>query len=141
MKFTGIRNLLVLGAIIAANFLLVANSVAEESLSKRKALLKAQAIALTSFELEGASLTDAVRQLYFAGVDADPKGKGVNFLVEEELLKTSPRITLKLKNVTLSQAAEQIAEGAELRLSPEDYGLFFKAKKEAVQSTDRVLKN
>lgn len=140
MKLSRTRNLLVFVAAITAAFSMVANA-AESSVTKSKALGKAQAIVLSSFELEDASLTDAVRQLYAAGAGADPKGKGVNFLVENDLLKTPARITLKLKHVTLGKAAAQVAKSADLQLSAEDYGLFFRAKKDAVRSSDRVLKN
>lgn len=139
-KLPGSRNLWVIVVAIATTISLVANS-AELSVSKRKALVKAQAIVLSSFEIEGATLSDALRQLYSAGKDADPKGKGVNLLAEKELVKTPSQITVKLKQVTLAKAAEQIAKSADLLLTAEDYGLFFKEKKVAAQSSDRIPKN
>ena len=139
-KLPGIRNLWVIVVAIAITFSLTANS-AELSVSKRKALVKAEAIVLSSFEIEGATLSDALIQLYCAGKDADPKGKGVNLLLEKELVNAPSQITLKLKNVTLAKAAEQLAKSADLQLSAEDYGLFLKANKDAAQSGDLLLKN
>ena len=100
---------------------------ADSPTPKRKLLVKAQAITLPEFKLAGVTLEQAVCDLRDASKRYDPDHKGFNFIVTD-IAKAKGKITLKLKNVTLAEATERLAESAGLSVSAEDYAFIFQAK-------------
>lgn len=97
-------------------------------------------IILPSVTFHEASLTEAVEFLRAKSRDLDtatqdPKLKGVNIIIKEEVLASNPKITLDLKNVPLGEAVKYVAELSGLKASVQPYAvtLLAPAEFEAVQ--------
>jgi hypothetical protein len=92
-------------------------------------LVMAKQIILPEFKLDGVKLNDAIVALYKAGKHYDANHKGVNFLVMDATeTKASPTISLDLKNVTVAEAAERLAQSAGIFVTAEDYAFVFRPK-------------
>ena len=88
--------------------------------------MTAKQIILPEFKLDGAAFRDAVRALYEAGKRYDPNHKGVNYLFTPDVeAGASQPIRLDLKNVTLAEAAERLAQSAGVGVTAKDYGFVF----------------
>jgi len=84
---------------------------------------------LAEFKLDGATLSEALKQLLDAAKQNDHDGKGVNFLITKPAMTAAnPKITLTLKNVTLVEATEHIAKAAGVSVSARDYAFVFDQK-------------
>ena len=85
---------------------------------KASLVTKAKQIILPEFELEGVSIPDAVRTLVVAGKRSDANHKGATYHVTWEAVdEARPPIRLDLKNVTLAEAAERLAQTAGVGLT------------------------
>jgi hypothetical protein len=95
---------------------------------ERAIVTKAKSIVLPEFKLDGVTLTEAVRQLSAAAKQDDPS-KGVNFIVMDGAeTNAHTKISLDLKNVTLMEASERLAQTAGIFVTAEDYGFVFRPK-------------
>ena len=96
---------------------------------ERAIVAKAKNIVLPEFKLDGVGLPEALRLLQAASKQNDPQGQGVNFMImNPEGIDALPKITLALKNVTLSEATERVAKSAGVGVSAQDYAFIFDPK-------------
>ena len=92
-------------------------------------LVMAKQIILPEFKLDGVKLTDATRALHEASMRYDANHKGVNFLLTDAIdAKASQTISLDLKNVTVAEAAERLAQSAGLFVTAKNYAFVFRPK-------------
>ena len=111
-------------ALVGSGSLVV--TAADSNPPTRKVLVTAKSITLPEFKLEGVTFVEAVRELQAAGRRHDTNHRGVNYLVPDAArAKVSTKITLDLKNVTVAEATERLAQSAGLGLRAEDYAFVF----------------
>jgi hypothetical protein len=121
------KNAIITG-IIAATILIVGSSSSIAQTQERAIVTRAKSIELPEFKLDGVTLAEAVRQLSSAAKQSDPS-KEVNFMLTEPTpTATSPKITLALKNVSVAEAAGQIANEAGVFVTAEDFAFVFRPK-------------
>ena len=121
---------LLLAFVLLGSGSLVATA-ADSNPPTRKVLVTAKSITLPEFKVDGVTFVEAVRELQAAGKRHDTNHTGVNYLVPDTAkAKASAKITLDLKNVTVAEAAERLAQSAGLGLCAEDYAFVFLSKTE-----------
>jgi hypothetical protein len=92
-------------------------------------LVMAKQIILPEFKLDGVKLTDATRALHEASKRYDANHTGVNFVLMDAIeAKASQMITLDLKNVTVAEAAEHLAQSAGFFVTVADFAFVFRPK-------------
>jgi hypothetical protein len=124
---TTTTTLLVLALLSSSSFF--ANATETNAVPHKMALI-AKGIMLPEFKLDAVPFSEAVRQLAVASKQHDPAHKGVNYLVTDATdTNAYPKITLDLKNVTVAEATERLAESAGFRVSAEDFAFVLSPKK------------
>lgn len=105
-------------------------SVAADTNAPERAIVtKAKSIVVPEFKLDGVTLSEAVHQLSIAARQNAHDGQGVNFMVTEPAMAAAnPKITLALKNVTLAEATERLAQSAGVFVTAEDFAFVFRPK-------------
>ena len=91
----------------------------------------AKGILLPEFKLDAVPFLEAVNQLHAVSRQHDPANQGINCLVTDTAeTHVYPKITLDLKNVTVGEAAERLAQSAGDFVTAQDYALVFRPKKD-----------
>ena len=104
-------------------------TAADTNAPASKTMVIAKRIILPEFKLDGVKFNDAILALSEEGRRFDPNHKGVNFLVSlGPDSKELPTITLDLKNVTLAEAANRLAQSAGIFVIAHDYAFVYRPK-------------
>lgn len=122
------KNAIITG-IIAATILMAGSSPSDAQTQEHAIVAKAKSIALSEFKLDAVPLLEALRQLDAASKLYDPDHKGFNFLVVDGTeTNAHAKISLDLKDVTLMEAAERLADSAGVFVTAEDFAFVFRPK-------------
>jgi hypothetical protein len=124
IRQTTLATLLITLALIVSSPLY---SVAAETKAPERAIVtKAKSIVLPELKLDGVTLSEAIRQLGKAAKQSNHDSKGINFMATKPAVAAAnPKITLVLKNVTLLEATERVANAAGVSVSARDYAFAF----------------
>ena len=96
---------------------------------KASLVMRAQTITLSEFKLDGVTFKEAVLALQKAAKLYDDKHRDVHFLFYKDVeAVASTAIKLDLKNVTLAEAMERLAQRAGVAVIAKDYAFLFYPK-------------
>jgi hypothetical protein len=119
----------VITGIIAATILIAGSSSSIAQTQERAIVTKAKSIVLPEFKLDAVPFIEATRQLNAASKQHDPEHKGVSFLVMDGAeTNAHANISLDLKDVTLMETTERLAENAGVFVTAADFGFIFRPK-------------
>ncbi len=122
------KNAIITG-IIAASILMAGSSSSLAQTQERAIVTKAKSIVLPEFKLDAVPFVEGVRRLMAAGQRHDPGHKGVNILVMAGMeTNVNAKISLDLRDVTLMETTERLAESAGVFVTAEDFAFIFRPK-------------
>jgi hypothetical protein len=111
------------------NVLVTAADTDASDNGKASLVMRAQKITLPEFKLDGVTFKEAVLALQKAAKLYDDKHRDVHFLLYKDVeAVASPAIRLDLKNVTLAETMERLAQSAGVGVTAKDYAFLFYTK-------------